>query len=348
MFLFLLPDILFKYIVPFFEKKLPIEIVLDWSKDYYSSNYFVFKSVWGLLLLISFNIFLNGVSHFFQQIQLLLKRYFRLLIIFLVSVSEIAVIYYLYDFLISSENTSKKFNFDHLKWLGPTITMLVAAPVAFFIWSFRDMDKREDLKHAEMNIRQADFHKIEEWASTDADTEAHVLQNAAIYQLLPYLKGEYGDRYIRPSMEIYRSLLSSWRWDEIQKELAENGESLQIDKPPYINVLHTIIRQEFEFFRKFHEHPICKNSNWVPLDGIDLKAANLTDIDFGEANLKNADLRGANFNGADLSGALLDDAKLKGANLKNATYSEIWSMNLNGQTILKNGNRYIAPIDKCE
>ena len=47
-----------------------------------------------------------------------------------------------------------------------------------------------DQLHVEENIRQSDFHMLEQWATTNEKGES--LQVAAIYQLLPYLKGEFG------------------------------------------------------------------------------------------------------------------------------------------------------------
>lgn len=237
-------------------------------------------------------------------------------------------------------------------WLGPFISTLAAAPIALLIWAFRNTDKIKDLQHAEENIRQADFHKIEEWAaafspailheteaetaadqtetqgSTDANnpakhktdkTVANVLQIAAIYQLLPYVKGEYGNRFMRPAMEIYRSLLSSWQWSKEEQQLAENLKSDKIIKPAYVTALHTIFKQETDFFRSIH----ILSAHWCPLFQIDLKGTDfrwacLIGADFREADLTGADFREADLTGANLMMAVLREANLMGANLMRA------------------------------
>lgn len=233
-------------------------------------------------------------------------------------------------------------NLSSLQWLGPFISTLAAAPIALLIWAFRNTDKIKDLQHAKENIRQADFHKIEEWAasfspvmshetgaetaadqtetqgSTDANNpakrktdkaEANVLQIAAIYQLLPYVKGEYGNRFVRPAMEIYRSLLSSWQWSKEEQQLAENSESDKIIKPAYIAALHTIFKQETDFFRSIH----ILSAHWCPLfqiglKGIDFRWACLIGADFREA-----DLTGANLMWANLMGTVYAEDAIKAA-----------------------------------
>lgn len=321
----------------------------------------------------------------------------RFILVLLVGATEGILLYYYADNLIDYFK-----NINSPTWLGTLFTMLVAAPIALFIWSFRNADKREDLeqtqenlKHTEDTIRQTDFHKIEEWATTfpkvteqksksadstepgantentNADklksneTKEGVLQVASIYQLLPYLKGEYGERFVRPTMEIYRSLLSSWHWSEEEQSLAEKGESYEIEKPPYIIALHTIFRQESGFFRLFHEELICKDNKWMPLEHIDLKGINLSEkeiarnqserlissknslekVNLGGANLSGAILYDLNLFKANLNGAKLTGADLTGANLTGATYDEeeIKKAIMDKYTILKDGSRWKKP-----
>ncbi len=289
---------------------------------------------------------------------------------------------------------------------------IIATPIALLIWSFRNEDKtkdlqqtQENLRHTEENIRQADFHKIEEWAttfpkiktqeseSTDSSkprtdienansgelelgrTKEGALQVAAIYQLLPYLKGEYGDRFVRPTMEIYHSLLSSWQWSEEDKEKIQEQKKFVINKPDYIAALHTIFRQENNFFREFHQKSVCTKNKWIPLKGLDLKSADLPSImlrdaelseanlsetnlmkaNFIEANLMSAnlvrafllgaDLRGAKLNRADLRKASLLEVDLRGADLTAATYDEedIKETKMDESTILRDGSQWKPP-----
>lgn len=314
----------------------------------------------------------------------------RMALVFTVGIIEVIFFYFYWSDLI------KHFRMDSEEevpaWLGSFITALVAAPIAFCVWSFRDADKSKDLQHkredlqqaqknlqyTEESIRQADFHKIEEWATTFPPVKApeteltakeklivvgattnktesqtgvdnsHLaksrpdkipggaLQVAAIYQLLPYLKGEYGERFVRPTMEIYRSLLAAWQWGEEERTLARKSESYKITKPAYITAIHAIFRQEAAFFRVCHELPISKRSHWIPLREIDLKGINLVEVDlegadlsrarFEEAVLTEAILKEVNFNWAHLEGAYLYGVDLKRANLTNANFKGAYLM----------------------
>ncbi len=234
--------------------------------------------------------------------------------------------------------------------------MLIASPVAFLIWAFRNHDKRKDQQHVEENIRLSDFHKIEEWATNFSilskvnnrqDHETTIkknsnLQIASIYQLVPYLKGEYGDRFIRPSMEIYRSLLSSWDIEaQTLLEQAPNDAAREMGKPGYIEAIQYIFIQELEFFNSFHKKNISKKSNWIPLKNWDLKYMNYENntnfyginllnasfflsncfrANFQKANLKSANFECANFMGSNFCETILESTSFRGATLVQSTF----------------------------
>jgi Pentapeptide repeats (8 copies) len=346
--------------VTHYELKVLYNVVKGRFADYLP---FLSRSfIWVAVLLVLYRLFLyEKYGSLFNKIISIIYLYRRPLLVASFGIAEGVIFYFLY---FNWHEIISHFSADGKKdipvWPWSFFTMLVAAPIAFLIWSFRNNDKRKDLQHIEENIRQTDFHKIEGWATTFPtitapevelvttenlvvikettnetgtqtnankdnpvklkidETKAGALQIAAIYQLLPYLKGEYGERFVRPTMEIYRSLLSSWKWSEKKHTLAKVGESNQIKKPPYIAALHTLFLQEAKFFASFHTMPVCKKNNWKPLHRIDLKRADLKGAYLKGADLKGTDLKGADLKGADLKGADLKGADLKGADLKGA------------------------------
>lgn len=239
----------------------------------------------------------------------MLKRILRnrVLIIAFVAFIEIVLFLYFYEEVIYFVDDQ---NLSNISWLSAPVTMLIAAPVAYFIWIFRNADKKRDQEHVEENIRQSDFHQLEQWAT--GDSEKVSLQTAAIYQLLPYLKGEYGERFIRPAMEIYRSVLSSWKLTPGEADISfksirptiDHGERIQI--PYAISAIHDIFIQELDFFKSLHIIKISTHKNWIPLRRINLKCIPYENhTDFSGINLFEADLSfsvciGANFSGANL------------------------------------------------
>ncbi len=356
--LVLLPEV----IAPFIEWKILITHLHDW----FNNNYWFLLRLFlcGAALLLLYGFFVRGkLGLFFGK----LIQHRVLLVLFVGVVEGILVYNYWHDAINYFRVTNDKGDAigSIPVWMGTFITTLIAAPVALLIWAFRNEDKRLDLQHAEENIRQADFHKIEEWATTfptvttqktkpvttnnqsttkepadssksetstkktntdkpvPSETKEGVLQVAAIYQLLPYLKGEYGDRFVRPTMEIYRTLLSSWQWSEEDKEKAQDGKKFNLEKPDYIVALHTIFRQEVEFFRIFHEQPVCTKNNWIPLREIDLKGADFNYTALYGTNFEGANLSNTNFSHAILNGTNLIMANLHGAYLFSADLSRV-------------------------
>ncbi len=213
--------------------------------------------------------------------------YFRVILIAVIGIIEGSVLIYFWEEIVLYFSLTKddQETGNIPNWLGTFITTLAVSPIAFLIWSFRNEDKRRDLQqsqenllHTEENIRQADFHKIEEWATTfstikdksetvnpesDEDRQG-ALQVAAIYQLLPYLKGEYGERFKRPALEIYRSLLDSWQWTEEEKRLIDEGKNDEVKKPSHVHTIHAIFRQEDKLLAFLNN--LCKENNWDPLN----------------------------------------------------------------------------------
>src|SRR5690349_5072674 len=87
----------------------------------------------------------------------------RWLCVLILGIIEFLVLYYFQD---EWKEFFQPINNDKNTWLGPFFTLLVASPTAYVIWIFRNSDKKRDQQQAEENIRQLDFHKIEEWATT--------------------------------------------------------------------------------------------------------------------------------------------------------------------------------------
>ncbi|HDR1497330.1 TPA: pentapeptide repeat-containing protein, partial [Pasteurella multocida] len=138
-------------------------------------------------------------------------------------------------------------------------TLFISSPVAFIIWHFRDKNITQQIENQRKDINLKEFQKIAEWVSglhliedevtekianqTEQETTrkytqqaenlsiptfskkdgAVGLQIAAIYNLLPFYRGEHGESFKKPALNL---LLSAWL--ALQQKEVKNLENLDI------------------------------------------------------------------------------------------------------------------------
>lgn len=245
--------------------------------------------------------------------------------------------------------------------LHNVVAILISVPPAYLLWLWRDANRRDDIEISRHDLRLTDFHKIEEWATTkQKEGEISITQIAAIHQLKPYLLGNMGTDFQRPTFEIYKALLDSWQLKEEDKD----KKMFEVNIPPHIKAIHQIIVEEIIYFRQIQWKTEKKqNRNKVRyqeniLRELDLKyiflyeenlnglllpvvtlhgavlsraqfqnafldSANLQVADLSWINLQNTFLRWANLQGAELLGANLQGADFSWANLQGAELKDI-------------------------
>lgn len=139
------------------------------------------------------------------------------------------------------------------------ITAIISSPILYLIWRFRDQNATRQIENQRKDINLKEFQKIAEWVSglhliEDEVTEkianqpqqettrkytqqaenlsiptfskkdgAVGLQIAAIYNLLPFYRGEHGESFKKPALNL---LLSAWL--ALQQKEVKILESLDI------------------------------------------------------------------------------------------------------------------------
>lgn len=179
---------------------------------------------------------------------------------------------------------------------------------------------------------------------------AVALQISAIYNLLPFFRGDYGESFRLPAFNLLKSawqamqqeslnelveVLSNERQREIIDKLKQkaqspmgvalthvllslNRESTRLNLQDFPEMLPNICLAGINFnFSKIKEKAI--DLSQLNLNGADLRAANLSYANLHDAKLSNANLSYAELHSTILSNAELRRAKLSNANLKNAT-----------------------------
>ncbi len=242
---------------------------------------------------------------------------------------------------------------EKLQW--QTALILAGAPIAFVLWWFRDIHVNEQLENQRKDVNLKEFQEIQMRAAgaLDADLPAsarETLQIAAIHQLRPFLKGEYGDSFRRPAWEFLRARLRASaeatgeraiaRWVEAggfprrkresgvnraRRTVEEIKSKIAVCEPgPVTKAARAVVREEVPMV--FHR---ALSLTETQFDGIDfptgamLARLQLTQSSFVRANMRGAHLEGANLieahlEGADLIGAHLEGAKLSGAHMEGA------------------------------
>ena len=195
---------------------------------------------------------------------------------------------------------------------------------------------------------------------------AVALQISAIYNLLPFFRGDYGESFRMPAFNLLKSAWQAMQQDSLKKWETENlsydeqhaiiGElDLKASSPMGVALTHVLLSLDQKNMQlNLRDFPemlpnIClagmnfnlsgvdeKARNWSGLDlsRVDFRGAYLIKVQFEEsqldyANLQYADLYFAKLQNVDLSGANLQNANLSEANLQNAVLLEANLQNAN-------------------
>ncbi|HDR1845197.1 TPA: pentapeptide repeat-containing protein, partial [Pasteurella multocida] len=274
-------------------------------------------------------------------------------------------------------------------------TLFISSPVAFIIWHFRDKNITQQIENQRKDINLKEFQKIAEWVSglhliEDEVTEKIVnqteqektrkytqqsehlsistfskkdgavgLQIAAIYNLLPFYRGEHGESFKKPALNL---LLSAWLalqqkevknlenfdvltnsldFDNTVKKIQENGRS-----PIGIAITHVLLADGGGHLVQYPEvfPNLCLAGMDFHLPGLDesvlslfinIKGKDCSGINLIAANLERARLDGASLNRARLDGARLDGARLVRASLDGANLdgANLDGANLDGASL---------------
>ena len=181
---------------------------------------------------------------------------------------------------------------------------------------------------------------------------AVALQISAIYNLLPFFRGDYGESFRRPAFNLLKSAWRAMQQDSLKKWETENLSDdeqeaiieeleLKADSPMGVALTHVLLSLDQKNMQlnlrdfpemlpniclagmNFHLNGVDEKArNWsgLNLSGVDFRGAYLRKVQFEESQLNYADLKHAHLREANLQNANLSDA-----NLQNAT---LWRVNL--------------------
>lgn len=168
---------------------------------------------------------------------------------------------------------------------------------------------------------------------------AVALQISAVYNLLPFFRGDYGESFRRPAFNLLKSAwqamqqdsLNSWEEEDEPDSCRENKEEAIIEafitraySPMGMALTHVLLslnRKNTQLnLRDFPEmlSNLCLVGMNFHLSGVDEKARNWSDLNLSEVDFRAARLENVQFKNSQLSYARFEDAKLQDVELQNA------------------------------
>ena len=215
---------------------------------------------------------------------------------------------------------------------------------------------------------------------------AVALQISAVYNLLPFFRGDYGESFRMPAFNLLKSAWQAMQQDSLKKRETENLSDdeqqaiieelkLKAEGPMGVALTHVLLSLDQKNMQlNLRDFPemlpnLClagmifhlsgvdeKARNWsgLNLSGVDFRVAYLEEVQFeksqlNHANLQHADLLEAKLQNANLSGAKLQHADLLRANLQNA---DLLGANLQNATLrfaeLQNANLSSAKLQHAD
>ena len=224
------------------------------------------------------------------------------------------------------------------------LLLLIGLPSAFVLWAFRDANASAALENQRKDINLKEFQEIQLRAAGALDEKLpasarQTLQIAAIHQLRPFLRGEYGKSFRLPAWELLKARLATsaaetgtlaiTQWVENGGFSEEEGESAEdrawrttneIRKKLYAITPGPVTQAERELIREEAGRLL---RHGLPLqagryDGIDLSRALLAKLDMSAASFAGADLRWAHLEATDLCRSHLEGVNLFEAHLEGA------------------------------
>jgi uncharacterized protein in mobD 3'region len=189
---------------------------------------------------------------------------------------------------------------------------------------------------------------------------AIALQISAIYNLLPFFRGDYGESFRLPAFNLLKSAWQAMQQDSLNElettdDLGDEAREYIIkrlqhnaDSPMAVALAYVLLsfdqkneQLNLHYFPEMRSnlclaganlHFLMETTKLKSLSGIDL-----SEIDLRGANLKSTNLSGSNLFSANLSGADLSNANLSGTNLIKANLSNanLERTNLFGANLIK-------------
>ncbi len=198
---------------------------------------------------------------------------------------------------------------------------------------------------------------------------AVALQISAVYNLLPFFRGDYGESFRRPAFNLLKSAWQAMQQDSLKKwETANSSSNKQQEiiwkqeeiieelrrkatSPMGVALTHVLLSLDQKNMQlNLRDFPemlpnLCLAGMNFNLSGVDEKARNWSGLDLSGGDFRGAHLRKVQFEKSQLNRGDLQHAELRGANLQKANllYAKLQNADL-GFAELQNANLRFAEL----
>lgn len=286
------------------------------------------------------------------------------------------------------ENQRKDINLKEFQKLSEWVSGAHLPEIKTVSKTTQKSSSKDGVEVVEKTIeRSEEYSKKPDTADFDTFSKregAVALQISAIYNLLPFFRGDYGESFRRPAFNLLKSAWQAMQQDSLKKLKNKNlsDEALnrifneleqKANSPMGValtQVLLSLNRENTELnLRNFREMlpNIClagmnfllsgvtetaRDLSSLNLYGVDFRGAVLQEVMFQKSNLRyakldNAILRDTNLQDANLEGAKLRLARLDRANLQDAdiSFANLINCQFEWKQLEKSKNMYAMKIN---
>ena len=246
------------------------------------------------------------------------------------------------------------------EWTKPLITMLFAAPVAFWLWFFKNHDRQRDINHHERDLTLKEnndvWNNLVKFQDIINDKTASDAKKATAILGLGEFYNHKDFKFVRQVHTLFKVYLKEfWKNNaNIREYETAFHKNESINLPEYIKAIHEVIQRQSNeklgdrnFFHQYNDLSFDRfQLQFANLDSTNLEeasfeyaslyCASLSNVNLNCANLQHITLNAANLEDTNLKEAQLQDAHLVEANLKNTdlTHANLYAADLSGTNLI--------------
>ncbi len=210
--------------------------------------------------------------------------------------------------------------------LFQALLLVFGLPIGLMLWHWRDLSVRQQLENARKDTTLKEFSELQLRAAGAIDEKlpfgARVaLQVAALHQLRPYLRGEYGPSFRLGAFELVLSILDG-RVRDASRDSEEEGTPDIAQASIVPRRVHQAVRDIVyeEWKHVFTEGTVFTRRSLKDLRLPDF--ALLERIDFIECDLSGASFAEVDLNGCRFTNSTLDRVSFRAAEMKGGEFEK--------------------------